>query len=46
MLINTVLMALAAIIFVGFWAYLAWDSRDQVVRVKARKKPEDSHHHR
>lgn len=37
---NTLLMVCAAIVFVGFWAYLAWDSHKEVIRaeVKPRKR--------
>ncbi len=39
-MLNTLLMAAGAIIFVCFWAYLAWDSHQEVraqVKVDSKK---------
>jgi hypothetical protein len=29
-MLNTILMVVASFIFVGFWAYLAWDAHKEV----------------
>jgi hypothetical protein len=35
-MLNTIVMIFAGIVFVGFWAYLAWDSHKEVNDKKPR----------
>ena len=37
-MLNSILMAAGAVIFVSFWAYLAWDSHSEVVRAEVKSK--------
>lgn len=42
---NTVLMACAAAMFVGFWAYLAWDAHKEVLRAEAQDQKKSRKKH-
>lgn len=35
-MLNSILMATGAIIFVSFWVYLAWDSHSELIRAEVQ----------
>ena len=43
---NTVLMVCAAIVFVSFWAYLAWDSHKEVIKAESEPRKRGKGHKR